>query len=381
MPDTSLCVVAGEPSGDLHGARLITTIKQRHPDWRIWGVGSAQMAAAGCELWQDARDWGLSGIVDVVLSLPRVLRRLSRLTDAIVERKPTGVVLIDYPGFNLRLAKRIHAHGARVLYYIVPQLWAWGPNRIKVFQDCIDRAIVAFGFEQEYFRTHHVTADWVGHPLTDVVAASAPREIVRQRLRVGADEPLVTLLPGARHAEFRSHWDLFRTAAQLIAASVPRARIALGLAPTIADRNTVGDFEDGIIVSSDVYDLIAAADLVITKPGTATVECALLNTPMISVYRTGSLNYAIARRLVRIDQMAMPNILLKRTVVPEFLQNDATPEGIAASARQLLNDKAARSRQLAALSEVRDALGSQGAVARAAGIVDEWIGELRGSLG
>jgi lipid-A-disaccharide synthase len=303
------------------------------------------------------------------------------LTDAIVERKPTGVVLIDYPGFNLRLAKRIHAHGARVLYYIVPQLWAWGPNRIKVFQDCIDRAIVAFGFEQEYFRTHHVTADWVGHPLTDVVAASAPREIVRQRLRVGADEPLVTLLPGARHAEFRSHWDLFRTAAQLIAASVPRARIALGLAPTIADRNTVGDFEDGIIVSSDVYDLIAAADLVITKPGTATVECALLNTPMISVYRTGSLNYAIARRLVRIDQMAMPNILLKRTVVPEFLQNDATPEGIAASARQLLNDKAARSRQLAALSEVRDALGSQGAVARAAGIVDEWIGELRGSLG
>lgn len=374
MSSTSLCIVAGEPSGDLHGSLLIAEIRKSHPDWDIWGVGSERMAAAGCDLWRDARDWAVMGFSGVLRSLPSFRRRLRDLAAEIARRRPAGVVLIDYPGFNLRLARRVHALGIGVLYYIVPQIWAWGGRRIKVFRRDIDRAIVMFKFEQEFFAARGVQTDWVGHPLVDLVKPSASREELRQAFGVAAGERLITLLPGARAQDFESHLPVFTESVGLLSARVPGVRAALGLAPVMADiAKRYAAVSSALIVSAQVYDLVAASDLVITKTGTTTVECALLGVPMVTAYRMGRVNYAIARRLVRVPYVAMPNLIAGRRIVPELIQNAASADAIARAAEPLLCDEKARADHLDGLAEVRAALGAPGAVERAARLVGEWI--------
>ncbi|MEW5701437.1 MAG: lipid-A-disaccharide synthase [Candidatus Zixiibacteriota bacterium] len=374
MPSPSLCLVAGEPSGDLHGALLIAALRRRHPDWRLWGVGSDRMAAAGCDLWQHSRDWAVMGFAEVLRSLPQFRRRLRRLHSEIISRRPDGVVFIDYPGFNLRLARRLRGSEVRTLYYIVPQIWAWGQGRIEIFQRCIDRTIVVFPFEREFFAERGVTVDWVGHPFVDWVRPSALRDELRARLGVGSTATLMALLPGSRVQDFGHHLPVFMSAAQRLRSVIPGFHAVLGLAPSVKAQAPSGALRNVSIPSTDaIYDLIAAADLVLTKTGTATVECALLGTPMVCAFRTGALNYAIGRRLVQVRYAAMPNLIAGRQVVPEFIQKAATAEALAAAAAELLTRPDAAARQREDLANVRARLGSPGAVERAADVIDQWL--------
>jgi lipid-A-disaccharide synthase len=374
MSELSICIVAGEPSGDLQGSLLIAAIRRRHPGWQLWGVGGDRMAAVGCDLWQNARDWAVMGFVEVLRSLPKFRRRLLDLQGEITRRCPDGVILIDFPGFNLKLAERLHAAAVPTLYYIVPQIWAWGQRRIEVFRHCIDRTIVVFPFERDFFAAHGVTVDWVGHPLVDSVRMTAPRPALRERLGVAAEEKLVAMLPGSRVQDFHHHLPLFIEAVKLLGKSVTGVRWALGLAPSLAGH--AEEFRrrvDAAPVTTAIYDLVAAADVVLTKTGTATVECALLGTPMVCAYRTGALNFAIARRLVKVRYIAMPNLIAGRRIVPELVQYAATPEALSAEAAALLADPAATERQREGLAEVRALLGHPGAVERAVAVIEDWL--------
>ncbi|MBI3872717.1 MAG: lipid-A-disaccharide synthase [candidate division Zixibacteria bacterium] len=374
MAARSICLVAGEPSGDLQGSLLISAMKRRHPDWQLWGVGSERMAKAGCELWQDARGWSVMGFAEVLKSLPRFHRRLTDLTAEIRRRKPDGVILIDFPGFNLKLVRRVRESGISVLYYIAPQIWAWGQKRVEIFRRYVDRTVVVFPFEKKFFADHGVTVDWVGHPLVDWVKPTAGREELRAHLGVGEGDKLVAILPGARVQDFESHLTVFRDAVARLGASMPGIRWALGLAPSLAQQAAgLSERPGPLPVTTAVYDLVAAADLVLTKSGTATVECALLGTPMVCAYRTGGLNFAIARRLVKVPYIAMPNLIAGQPIVPEFIQNAATPEALAQAARQLLTDPARYQRQQEGLADVCRLLGLPGAVERAVDVVEQWL--------
>jgi lipid-A-disaccharide synthase len=373
MPSGSLCIVAGEPSGDLHGALLAEAIRERRPDWKLWGVGSDRLAAAGCDLWEDARDWGVMGFSGVLRSAGVFRRRLRELAAEINRRQPRAVILIDYPGFNLRLAPQINRHGIDVYYYIVPQVWAWGRGRIKAFRRHVDRSIVVFPFERDFFEKHGVATEWVGHPLVDLVEPSAPRPVLRERFGVAPSDTLITMLPGARQQDFDAHLPVFTNAVAGLRGKISGLRPALGLAAVLAglaQRFTARG--DDLIVSSQVYDLIAASDLVLTKTGTTTIECALLGTPMVTGYRMGTLNYLIARSLVRVRFISMPNLIAGRQVVPELVQRDLTADRVMAEAYRLLTDGDARRAQVAALAEVRAALGEPGAPGRAADLICRW---------
>lgn len=377
MSSKSICFVAGEPSGDLQGSLLCAALKRRHPDWTLWGVGGDLMAVSGCELWRNARSWSVMGFAEVLRALPKFRERMNSLEAEIKKRRPDAVVLIDFPGFNLKLAKRVHALRIPVMYYIVPQLWAWGQNRIEIFRKHVDRTVVVFPFEKVFFESRGVAVDWIGHPLIDYVKPTASRDELRQSLGIGATEKLVAILPGSRLQDFESHLPTFAESVKLIGDKVNGVRWALGLATSLADQ--VRPFleragKEPVPVTTAVYDLMTAADVVLTKTGTATVECAIVGTPMVTVYKTGRLNYAIASRLVKVPYIAMPNLIANRRVVPELIQHQATPEAIAEEATKVLLDPGAANSQRDGLADVRHLLGSPGAVQRAADTIDEWLG-------
>lgn len=376
MSAKSICLVAGEPSGDLQGALLCAAIKQRHPDWTLWGVGGDRMGVAGCTLWRNARSWSVMGFTQVLKSLPKFHERLTALDAEIAARKPDAVILIDFPGFNLKLAPRVHARGIPVMYYIVPQLWAWGEGRIELFRKHIDRTAVVFPFEREFFAAHGVRAEWIGHPLVDHVHPTAPRAELRARLAIADNEKLIALLPGSRLQDFDSHLPVFAEAVKQVGEKITGIRWALGLAPTLADQfgPQWTTEASGRPMTTAIYDLMAAADLVLTKTGTATVECAIIGTPMVTVYRTGWFNYLIARRLVKVPYIAMPNLIAGERIVPELIQKQASAASIAAEVIRILSDPDAIERQRAGLARVRERLGPHGAVARAAALIDEWLG-------
>lgn len=377
MPPTrprSLCFVAGEPSGDLHGAHLVAEIKRRHPDWTLWGVGSDRMAAAGCDLWQNAREWAVMGFVEVLRSLPAFRRRLRGLTQEIERRRPDHVILIDFPGFNLKLAPRVHRLGIPVTYYIVPQIWAWGKGRLAVFRRHIAHTIVVFPFEIEFFEGNGIPVEWVGHPLVDIVRPSAEPTALKRRFGVPDGHRLVAMMPGARVQDFEAHLPLFSEAVRRIAEAVPNVHAGIGVSGALAERTqrlTEGPVP--LVMTPDAYDLMAAADVVLTKTGTTTVECALLDTPMVAAYRTGALNYAIARALVDVPFIAMPNLIANRRVIPEFVQKGATPEALAREAIMLLTERDAAQKQRKDLTDVRSRLGPPGAVGRVADLIESWM--------
>lgn len=376
MPPKSICLVAGEPSGDTQGALLVAELKRRHPDWDLWGVGLSRMASVGCDLWQDASDWAVMGFAEVLGAIVKFKRRLSGLTKEIERRKPGALILIDYPGFNLKLAPQVHKLGIPVFYYIVPQIWAWGKGRIKTFQRSVDRAICLFPFEEEFFSRHGVKTHWIGHPLVDSVRASADRETLRALFGIKPGHRFIALMPGVRPQDFQAHLPLFCDALRLITKSIPDVHASIAINPKLqAQMPALSKGYEDLYTTTDVYELLTAADLVLTKTGTTTVETAICGTPMITAYRTGRLNFAIAKALVDIPFIAMPNLIANRRIVPEYIQSAATPRALAAEAITLLTDEKAREDQRRGLAEVKEKLGPPGAVQRGAVLIEEWLSD------
>lgn len=361
----SLLLVAGEASGDLHGAALVDALRARVPDLRVAGIGGARLRAAGMRVLVDMADVATMGFTETFGTIGRLLGAYRRLTSFLDQERPDLLVLIDYPEFNLILARRAKRRGVPVFYFIGPQVWAWRRGRVRKILQRVDRMALVFPFEPALYDADANVARFVGHPLLDVVRATRPSGDTRRLLGLDPDRPTLALLPGSRKKEIQALLPSMCEAAEQLSRDGWQSAIAL--APSLEEKDVAAALDGASspirVVRDDTYNLLAASDVAIVASGTATLESALLGCPMVIVYRVSPLTYWLARRLIRIDFIGMPNIILERSVFPELIQNDVNASAISRAAREML---ARRGELAGALAQVRERLGEPGAADRAA---------------
>jgi lipid-A-disaccharide synthase len=367
---TRLLLSCGEASGDLYAGALTRELRALDSGIEVEGLGGPQFAAAGGRLIDDYRGFAVTGLTEALFKIPRAWATLRRLVEAAGARRPDALVAIDFPDFNFPLARRLKALGVPVVYYISPQIWAWRPGRLKTIAAIADRVLVIFPFEEKIYRDGGVPVEFVGHPLVDLARASGTREDIRGRLGLQIDAPTVAILPGSRPNEVSRILSGLIQAAILIRAREPGAQFLIARAPNLEDRLfDLARHAAGVpirIVDNRTDDVLAASDVALTASGTATIQAALHDTPMVIVYRLSPLTYMLGRPLVRLDTFGMVNLIAGETIVPELIQNAFTPEAVAQEAVAILMDwnRAARMRE--GLARVRARLGEPGASRRAA---------------
>jgi lipid-A-disaccharide synthase len=363
-------IVAGEASGDLHGAALCEAIRALSPGARVFGMGGARMRAAGAELLADvSREAGV-GTTEVVSSVPGLYRVFRRLR-ALLEREPPSVlVLIDFPEFNLRLARAAHRARVPVVYFIPPQIWVWRRGRIRTIRRLVSLVLAIFPFERALYRDAGVPVEFVGHPLVDALTSAPSRREARRRLGLDEDSLVIGLLPGSRHGEAASLLPLMRAAAGRLLERRPRARFVLAQAPTLADGLVERALAGGPpvrVVRDAAHAVMRASDLLLVASGTATLESAMLGTPMVVCYRVSRVSELMGRLLIRVPWINLVNLVLGRAVVPELrLRRELTLDRLVDEAWRLLESEAARDAQRAAFDELHGQLGEPGVAMRAA---------------
>jgi lipid-A-disaccharide synthase len=366
MPAPQILLSAGEASGDMYAARLATALKERTKA-TIFGMGGDQMRAAGVEIITDYSEVSVLGITEILSHLPQLIRAMQKLVTAAHKRRPELAILTDFPGFHLRLARKLKPLGARNIYYICPQFWAWRPWRVRIVRRRFAMALCIFPFEEKFFGDAGVPVKFIGHPLVGNVAPSQTREQFFATHGLDLTLSLVTMLPGSRGSELARHLSLLREACVKIHNARPVQFVAAA-APGRAESLKSGwpNHLKVTVVEGQTYDALAHANASIVSSGTATVEAALLDAPMVVVYRVTPLTALLARPLVRTKHFSMVNLIAGREVVPELIQNDFTPDKVAEQTLRLLRDPAAAAVMRAELADVRQRLGPPGAVERAA---------------
>jgi lipid-A-disaccharide synthase len=367
MPPIPLLISAGEASGDMYAARLATSLQKR-VDVALFGMGGPQMRAAGVDVITDYSEVSVVGITEILSHLPSLIRAMRHLVSEAGRRKPPFAILTDFPGFHLRLARKLRPLGIRNVYYICPQFWAWRPWRVRVVRRRFTQALCIFPFEEAFFGGAGVPTKFIGHPLVGAVRATQTREEFCHHQNLDPDQPVVAILPGSRHAELAQHMPVIREACVRIHERRPvQFVLAAAAHSNINDLQT--DWNAALtvrVIENQTYNALAAADAAIVSSGTATVEAALLNAPMVVIYRVTPLTALLAKPLVRTPYFSMVNLIAERRVVPELIQKDFTPSRVTEEVLRLLNDRGAREELRAGLAEVRSRLGPTGAVDRAA---------------
>ncbi|HWO43034.1 MAG TPA: lipid-A-disaccharide synthase [Candidatus Eisenbacteria bacterium] len=371
-----IMVVVGEASGDLLGAELVRALLRRDPNLELFGVAGEQMERLEFEpLFSVARLTGM-GLVELAGNAANIWRAFRLLKRVLRERKPDLVVLIDFPEFNLRLARSAKRLRIPVLYYVSPQVWAWRRGRVRQIAERVDRLAVIFPFEAGFYEGFGIKAVFVGHPLLDVVKADADRETALRRVGLDASRPTIALLPGSRRKELAYHLPRLLRAAEILS-SERRVQFVCVKAPTVERAELERLLGRGRlrvpIAGEGRYDIIHAADVVWTASGTATLESALLLKPMVVVYRLAWPSYWLARLLVRVEHIAMVNIIAGEAIVPELIQSDFQPEAVVRETRALLDEPSVRQRMIAKLGAVKEKLGAGGAAARVADLAVSMI--------
>lgn len=363
----------GEPSGDLYAGALTRELKALNPDTTVAGLGGPNFAAAGGQLLDDYRGIAVTGLTEAIAKLPKSSRTMTKLVRWARDNQPHALIVIDSPDFNLRLAARIRKLSVPIVYYISPQVWAWRAGRMKTIRQVADRLLVIFPFEEKVYRDGGAPdgfVEFVGHPLVDLARPSADRTTFLRKLGFAPDRPTVAILPGSRPNEVQRLLDDLMASAALIRSRVPGVQFVVARAPFLKDRQFAAVARSGVsplaVVEDDTDTVLASCDVALTASGTATVQTALHDTPMVVVYRVSPLTYRLGRRLVKLDTFAMVNLIAGERIVPELIQDDFTPEAAAREAVSMLTDPA-RARQVrAGLARVREQLGPPGASRRAA---------------
>ena len=379
MPPIPLLLSAGEASGDMYAARLATALRQRI-DVQLFGMGGPQMRAAGVEIVMDYSEVAVVGITEILKHLPSLLQAMNRLVMEAVRRKPALAILTDFPGFHLRLARKLRPNGVQNVYYVCPQFWAWRPWRVNLIRRRFAKALCIFPFEKDFFSRAGVPTEFIGHPLVGAVVPTKDRKQFCEQQGLTPSRTVVTVLPGSRSAELLHHLPVLEEACTRINGKVPAQFVVAAARPQDVDLLKTG-WPSGLslrVVEGETYNALAAADAAIVSSGTATVEAALLNVPAVVVYRVSPLTAKLAKPLVRTPYFAMVNLIAEKRVVPELVQDDFTPQAVADETLRLLQDPNARNNQRAGLAEVRRRLGPPGAVERAA---DEIVSLLEADAG
>lgn len=368
-----IMISAGEASGDLHGATLCRALHELEPGIRLLGMGGAQMRAAGMDVLLDPTAHAAVGTSEAVGRIPGLYRAYRALAARLVAERPRALVLIDFPEFNLRLARRANAAGVPVVYFIPPQLWAWRRGRIRQVARRVSRVLAVFPFEPPLYEGAGVPVEFVGHPLLDALPLDLTRDDARRRLGADPAHSLVGLLPGSRREEVERLLPPMLEAARRLAATDARRRFVLGLAPTVSRERVLAYLDQAgpggpavEVVEGRTYEVMAAADALLIASGTATLEAALLGTPMVICYRVSRTTVVIARLLARVPWIGLPNLVAGRAVVPELIQEQVTGERLGGEIARLLDDPVAATAQRAAFKELRARLGEPGVGRRAA---------------
>lgn len=359
----------GEASGDLYAGALTRELLALDPALTISGLGGAHFAAAGGRLIEDFRGIAVTGLTEWISKVPRLLTTMRRLEASARSERPDAVVVIDFPDFNFRLARRMKRLGLPVVYYISPQIWAWRPKRLATIRDLADRVLVIFPFEEAIYREGGVPVEFVGHPLMDLPGASMPRDAFLAAHGLLPSAPTLAILPGSRHNEVSRILPDLLAASERIRAAVPAAQFVIARAPhldeSLFEAATKGP-RPFFVVEGETDNVLAAADVALTASGTATVQAALHDTPMVIVYRVSPGTYWLGRRLVTVDTIGMVNLIAGEKIVPELVQDAFTPEAVAREAIAMLTDRGRAERIRKGLARVRERLGGPGASRRAA---------------
>lgn len=367
---TTVMISCGEPSGDLYAGALARALAALRPGTRIVGFGGERLREAGADLAGDYRGLTVTGLVEAVRVLPRALAMQRALVAQAERERPDALVTIDFPDFNFRLADRVHALGIPVVYYICPQVWAWRPGRLKTLKRLVDHALVIFPFEARLYQDAGVPVDFVGHPLVDLARAHTTRDAFLGECGLDPGAPTIALLPGSRPNELHQIAPTLARAVPLVAERLPRAQFVVARAPNLSDdlfSPLAGVRGPRVaIIEGRADDVLAASDVVITASGTATVQTAIHEKPMVIVYRLSPLTYALGKPLVKLDTYGMVNLVAGERLVPELIQNGFTPEAVAAEALRYFDDDAYATRTRAGLRAMREKLGASGASRRAA---------------
>jgi lipid-A-disaccharide synthase len=365
------CMVScGEASGDLYAGALAAEIRNIDPAASVFGFGGDRLRAAGGRLLGEYRGLAVTGLTEALRVVPRSLTMYRRLVSAAQADRPDVLVAIDFPDFNLKLASAIQRLGIPVIYYVTPQLWAWRPKRLRALTRVASRLLVIFPFEPEFYRRAGVDAEFVGHPLVDLAVASQPRDAFLGARGLNPAAPTVALLPGSRSNEVQSILPAMAGALPLISARIPTVQFVIAKVPTLADSLFAsllsGTTRPVVLVEGQTDEVLASSDVAVTASGTATVQAAIHECPMVIVYRLSPLTYRMGKPFVRVDTYGMVNIVAGDRIVPELIQDDLTPGAIARETLALLEDPDRAHRTRARLREVRAKLGSPGVSRRVA---------------
>lgn len=367
---------SGEASGDLYASELLRELRKRNPAVEAFGLGGPRSKAQGAELLVDLEEISVIGLVEVVGKIPALRRAMTRLAEEARKRKPDVAILVDFSGFHLRLAKRLREIGVPILYYVSPQVWAWRRGRVRRIRDLVDEMLVILPFEEAFYRAEGVRVRYVGHPLVDLVEPARDRDRFCADLGLDPARPILLLLPGSRRREIELHVPVLRDVVEKLRRDRPDLQMVMSRAPTVTPsqlETALGETLGQVRLLSDgTYDGLKHAAVAVVASGTATVEAALSETPMVVVYRVGRLTYALGRRFVRLPFFSMVNLVAGRKLVPELIQSQMTAEAIRAHVESLLEPEAAEEMKRG-LREVKAKLGGKGASSRAADAVAAFL--------
>src|SRR6202171_1600320 len=339
MNPIPILLSAGEASGDMYAARLATALKER-ADVTLFGMGGPRMRAAGVEIVVDYSEVSVVGITEVLKQLPSLRRAMGRLVEEVQKRRPPLAILTDFPGFHLRLARKLSPLGIQNIYYICPQFWAWRPWRANLVRRRFAQALCIFPFEEKFYRDAGVAVKFIGHPLVGNVRATMSREEFCQEYGLASDNPIITILPGSRRGEIAHHAPILAEGLALLKTTLPAVQAVIAVAPGINRTELEEVFTPNASVrftEASAYNALNASDLAIVSSGTATVEAALLGKPIIVIYKLSALTARLVKPLVRTKFFSMVNLMAGRAIVPELIQVDFTPARVAAEAALLLS--------------------------------------------
>lgn len=361
-------IVTGEASGDLHGAHLVHALVKHFPKSIFYGVGGAHLRKEGVSLLSNSDELGVVGISEVIKKLGTVFKVFRKLSRFLKQERPDLLILVDYPEFNFLLARVAHRAGIPIVYYISPQVWAWRSGRVKTIRRFIDKMIVIFPFERDFYQQHGIDVAWVGHPLVDTVVSSLTKEEFCRQHDLDPSEPIVGILPGSRESEVQRLLPVMLEAAQRLREQRKETQFVLPLASSLMDSEIFAQPLPSLIhlIRKQTYETIHAADLIVTASGTVTVETAILETPMIITYIVSPLTHWLGKRFINVPFIGMVNLIAEKQIVPELIQTEATPERIAEEVLTLLRDSEKLTAIQHELRRVHQKLGEPGAPDRAA---------------
>ena len=377
MKKIKLMIIAGEASGDLQAANLIKSLKSINPHLEIFGMGGKKMQAEGAEIIYDITGLAIVGFFEVLKHLVTFKKIFEKLAGLLETRKPDAVILVDYPGFNLRFAKVAKEKNISVIYYISPQVWAWGEQRIHEIKKYVDKMIVIFGFEENIYKEAGVKASFVGHPFLDIVKPLWKKEETIKTCHLRHDSIKVALMPGSRKKEIEKHLPCMLKACEIIKNKIPNAEFIISKIKEL-DQNLYHKIINGSKIKphsldNKPYEVMDIADLVIVSSGSATLEVAIMEKPMVIIYKTSFLTWLLARNLIKIPDIGLVNIVAGQRVVPELVQFDVTPKNIAREALDILTNHKRIHEIKENLRKVKSKLGETGASSRAAHAIHKFL--------